>query len=205
MNKKLLITAFPTFLRPYRLQALRDYRRLPVAFLLALIVMAFSSCGSDEPQWADPEGHERTEQLRKQYGPLIVGSWHYEKVGERQRFFEKLTFKDNGTLTGLRKWQTRKLVTIDGEQRYTDWENTELSGTFTGTWSLRYWSPDGGMKRNCLELTATYDDKEQNYMAYSACLTFGYANETTLHIQGYYVHDDDGWADYQRGEAELSF
>ena len=61
----------------------------------------------------------------------------------------------------MRKWQTRKLVTIDGEN--------------------------------------------QNYMAYSTCLTFGYANETTLHIQGFYVHDDDGWADYQRGEAEPSF
>jgi hypothetical protein len=94
-----------------------------ITALLALTLLAFASCGSDEPQWADPEGHERTEQLRKQYGPLIVGSWHYEKVGERQRFFA----------------------------------------------------------------------------------TFGYADETTLHIQGYYVHDDDGWADYQRSEAESSF
>ena len=42
-------------------------------------------------------------------------------------------------------------------------------------------------------------------MAYSTCLTFGYADETTLHIQGYYIHDDDGWADYQRGEIEASF
>ena len=32
-----------------------------------------------------------------------------------------------------------------------------------------------------------------------------YADETTLHIQGLYVHDDDGWADYQRGKAEPSF
>ena len=180
-------------------------KQIIISALLALVAMTFASCGSDEPQWADPEAHERTEQLRKQYGPLIVGSWHYEKVGERQRFFEKLTFMDNGTLTGMRKWQTRKLVTIDGEQRYTDWEDVELSGTFTGTWSLRYWSPDGKEKRNCLELTATYDDKERDYMAYSTCLTFGYADETTLRIQGYYVHDDDGWADYQRGEAEPSF
>ena len=180
-------------------------QRTIITALLALVTMAFSSCGSDEPQWADPEAHERTEQLRKQYGPLIVGSWHYEKVGERQRFFEQLTFKDDGTFMGMRKWQTRKLVTIDGEQCYTDWETLDLSGTFTGAWSLHYWSPDGGMKRNCLELTAKYDNEDINYMAYSTCLTFGYADETTLHIQGYYVHGDDGWADYQRGEAEPSF
>ena len=138
MNKKTIITA-----------------------LLVLVAMAFASCGSDEPHWADPEAHEKTEQLREQYGPLMVGTWHYEKVGESQRFFEQLTFNDDGTFTGMRRWQTRKLVTIDGEN--------------------------------------------QNYMAYSTCLTFGYANETTLHIQGYYVNDDDGWADYQRGEIEPSF
>ena len=40
MNKQAIITAFPTFLRLYRWQALRDYRRLPVAFLLSLVAMA---------------------------------------------------------------------------------------------------------------------------------------------------------------------
>jgi hypothetical protein len=175
-----------------------------ITALLALILITFTSCGSSEPEWVDPEAHERTEQLQKQYGPLMVGTWHYEKVGESQRFFEKLSFKDDGTFTGIRKWQTRKLVTIDGEQRYTDWETLDLSGTFTGTWSLRYWAPYGGEKRNYLELTATYDE-DRDYMAYSTCLTFGYADETTLHIQGYYIHDDDGWADYQRGEVESSF
>ena len=181
MNKKLLITA-----------------------LLALVVLAFASCGSDEPQWADPEAHEKTEQLQKQYGPLMVGTWHYENISDTQRYFERLTFQADGTFTGMRKWQTRKLVTIDGEQRYTDWETLDLSGTFTGTWSLSYWAPYGGEMRNYLELTATYDE-DRDYMAYSTCLTFGYADETTLHIQGYYVHDDDGWADYQRGEVEASF
>ena len=173
--------------------------------LVMLAAIFLASCGSSEPEWVDPEAHERGERLQNQYGPLMVGTWHYEKVGEKQRFFEQLTFKGDGTFTGIRKWQTRKLVTIDGQEQYTDWEDIELSGTFTGTWSLRYWSPDGGEKRNCLELTATYDNEDLNFMAYSTCLTFGYADETTLHIQGYYVHDDGGWADYQRGETELSF
>lgn len=176
-----------------------------ITALFTLVAIAFSSCGSDEPHWADPEAHEKTEQLQKQYKPLMVGTWHYEKVGESQRFFEKLSFKDDGTFTGMRKWQTRQLVTVDGEQRYTNWETLELSGTFAGTWSLSYWAPYGGEKGNYLQLIAKYDNEDLSYMAYSACLTFGYADETTLHIQGYYVHDDDDWADYLRGEVESSF
>ena len=33
-----------------------------ITALLVLVAMAFASCGSDEPQWADPEAHEKTEQ-----------------------------------------------------------------------------------------------------------------------------------------------
>ena len=176
-----------------------------IAFVMTAAMLSLASCSSDEPHWADPEAHEKTEQLREQYGPLMVGTWHYENVGESQRFFEQLTFKDDGTFTGIRKWQTRKLVTIKGEQHYTDWETLELSGTFTGTWILSYCAPFGGEKSNYLQLTATYDDAERDYMAYSSTLTFAYADKTTLRIQGYYVKDADGWVNYQRGTAEPSF
>jgi hypothetical protein len=176
-----------------------------LSFMILAVIM-LASCSSD-PQWADPEAHEKTVQLNEQYGPLMIGTWHYENTGDTQRYFERLTFRDDGTLTGMRKWQTRKLVTIDGEQRYTDWKDVELSGTFTGTWQLRYWSPEGnsGEKRNCLQLSATYDDTEWDYVAYSCAITFAYADATTLCVQGYYVKDTDGWANYQRGEAEPSF
>ena len=179
------------------------------AKLLFLLIAAiiFASCGSDEPRYADPEAHENTVQLNKQYGPLMVGTWNYEDISDTQRYFERLTFEADGTLTGMRKWQTRKLVTIDGEQRHTDWKDVELSGTFTGTWQPRYWSPEGnsGEKRNCLQLKATYDGAERDYTAYSCALTFAYADATTLRIQGYYVKDSDGWINYRRGEAEPSF
>ena len=191
--------------------------------IIFMMLAAFSlaSCSSDEPRYADPEAHEKTVQLNEQYGPLMVGTWHYENISETQRYFECLMFQADGTLTGMRKWQTRKLVTIDDKEQYTDWEDVELSGTFKGTWQLRYWSPEGnsGEKRNCLQLTATYDDAERDYMAYSCALTFAYADATTLRIQGYYVKapdgctlriqgyyvkDPDGWINYQRGEAEPS-
>ena len=165
--------------------------------IIFMMLAAFSlaSCSSDEPRYADPEAHEKTVQLNEQYGPLMVGTWHYENISETQR------------LTGMRKWQTRKLVTIDDKEQYTDWEDVELSGTFTGTWQLRYWSPEGnsGEKRNCLQLTATYDDAGRDYMAYSCALTFAYADATTLRIQGYYVKAPDGWINYQRGPSEPSF
>lgn len=176
------------------------------ALFLFLVALALTACSSD-PQWVDPEAHEKTEQLRKQYTPIIAGTWHVEYVKDKGRFFERLTFSADGTFTGMRKWQTRKLVTIDDKEQYTDWEDVELSGTFTGTWQLRYWSPEGnsGEKRNCLQLTATYDDAGRDYMAYSCALTFAYADATTLRIQGYYVKAPDGWINYQRGPSEPSF
>ena len=179
------------------------------AKLLFLIIaaLAFLSCGSDEPRYADPEAYEKTVQLNEQYGPFMVGTWHYENTSDTQRYYERLTFQADGTLTGMHKWQTRKLVTIDGKEQYTDWEDFGLSGTFTGTWQLRYWSPEGnsGEKRNCLQLSATYDETGREYTAYSCVLTFAYADATTLRIQGYYVKDADGWINYQRGESEPSF
>ena len=83
-------------------------------FFLLIVALAFASCGSDEPRYADPEAHEKTVQLNEQYGPLMVGTWHYENISDTQRYFERLTFQADGTLTGMRKWQTRKPVTIDG-------------------------------------------------------------------------------------------
>ena len=177
-------------------------KQAKLLFLL-IAALAFASCGSDEPRYADPEAHEKTVQLNEQYGPLMVGTWHYEKIGERHRYFERLTFKDDGTL--------------DGKEQYTDWKNVgqptgwgdeegPMNGTFTGTWQLRYWNPEGegSTKRNCLQLEAKYDE-ERNYMAYSYVATFDYADETTLRFQGYYAKDEDGWVNFQRGDAEPSF
>ena len=83
-----------------------------IAFMM-LAAFSLASCGSDEPRYADPEAHEKTVKLNEQYGPLMVGTWHYENISDTQRYFERLTFQADGTLTGMRKWQTRKFVTIE--------------------------------------------------------------------------------------------
>jgi len=111
--------------------------------VMCAAMLSLASCSS-EPEYADPEAHEKTVQLNERYAPLMVGTWHYEKIGERQRYFERLTFKDDRTFTGYRKWQCRELVIIDGKEQYTDWQNAgqptgwgdeegPMNGTFTGT------------------------------------------------------------------------
>ena len=175
---------------------------------ILIVVHVLASCSSDEPRYADPEAHEKTVQLNEQYGQLMVGTWHCESISDTQRYFEQLTFNADGTLTGMRKWQFRKLVKIDGEQRYTNWESEDiLEGTFSGTWKLKYYSPEGmtGEKRNCLLLNAPYDDTNSHLMAYSNIATFDYADETTLRFEGFYFKDDDGMITFQRGDTAPSF
>ena len=89
---------------------------------IILAALSVAACSSSDPEYVDPEAHEKTIQLNEKYGPVLVGTWHFEKIGEKQRYFERLTFQADGTLTGMRKCQKRELVTINGEQVYTDWE-----------------------------------------------------------------------------------
>ena len=175
--------------------------------VMTAAMLSLFSCSSD-PQWADEEAHEKTEQLQKQYGPMMIGTWHYENISDTERFFERLTFNADGTLSGMRKWQSRKVVTIEGEQRYTDWESVEpLEGTFSGTWKLRYYSPEGmaGEKRNCLLLNAKYEGANSEYMAYSNIATFDYVDETMLCFEGFYFKDEEGRIVFLRGTQEPSF
>ena len=64
------------------------------ALILFLAPLALAACSSD-PEWADPEAHEKTMELQERYAPLLVGTWHVERIGEKQRYFEKLTFSDS--------------------------------------------------------------------------------------------------------------
>jgi len=174
-----------------------------------LAAFSLASCSSD-PQWADPEAHEKTEQLRKQYTPIIAGTWHVEYIKDKGRFFERLTFNADGTFTGMRKWQSRELVTIDGEQRYTDWQEfMDYNGTFTGTWKLS-WERDneGAPGGNRLWLSADFDEKRDWIapLAYSLNALFIHADETTLSFTGGFVpNGNNGETVYTRGDAEPSF
>ena len=79
-----------------------------------------------------------------------------------------MTFKADGTFSGQRKWQARQLVTIGGEEQYTDWEDVpQTNGTFAGTWSLRWERNSNGVGENRLYLYAKYDNESYDYLPYS--------------------------------------
>jgi len=176
-----------------------------IGVLTVLAAFSLTSCGSDEPEWADPEAHEKTELLREQYTPFIVGTWHIERIADQQRAFEQLTFNADGTLGGRRKWQSRQVVTIDGKEQYSDWEDVpNMNGTFTGTWSLKWERNSSGVGENRLSLYAKWGDKDHTTIAYSSLSLFGYADAYVLQFAGYW-QNSDGWTNYERGEAEPSF
>lgn len=169
-------------------------------------LLSLTACSSD-PRWVDEEAHEKTELLQKQYTPLIAGTWHLEHIAERVRYFERLTFLADGKLSGMRKWQTRRPVTINGEERFTDWENQELlSGTFQGTWQLHWERDEQGVGHDKIILYATFDDEAKDFVAYSSNLCFNLVGEDILRLMGNgFVKSPDGWTEYQRGYAEPNF
>ena len=172
--------------------------------LIIFAVVALASCSKDS-EWADPEAHNKTEELRKQYKKYIIGTWHYEYTSDNHRFFEQITFNDDYSLTGNRKWQTRKQVTIDGHEVFTDWENIDgENGSYTGTWKLLWERDADGNGQNVMYIYASFDigsDNENLFLAWSNKLVFGYADDKTLSLSGINNWNTDGWTHFQRGEA----
>lgn len=172
-------------------------------FLLFSIVLM--SC-HNEPEYADPEAHEKTEQLQQRYAPLLAGTWHVEQMGEKLRCFERLTFLPDGKLQGMRKLQMRQLVTVDGEERYTVWKETEgLSGVFSGTWRLHWERDDKGIGHERIILHAAFEGNGSQYTAYSHNVPFNFVNENRLRFSGFMFSNKDGWTEYQKGTAEPGF
>ena len=136
------------------MEIIKRFRSIFIVFA----IIALASCSSN-PEWADPEAHKNTEELLKQYKQYITATWHYEHISDNNQFFEQITFNDDGSLTGNRKWQNRKLVTIDGHEVYTDWENVDgENGSYTGTWKLLWERDDDGNGQNVMYIYASFDN-----------------------------------------------
>ena len=174
-------------------------------FVMAAAI-SLASCSSSELEYADVEAHEKTVALQEKYVPLIVGSWYKESINDKHRFYEQLTFNADGTLTGMRKWQSRNLVTIDGEERYTDWEDVEQeNGSFSGSWKLEWGRDIKGEGHDEIILYAEYDNLENDYLAYSHNVLFNFADDNTLSFKGFVFNNDDKWSVYHRGETAPGF
>ncbi len=87
----------------YRHRLKRDLVEVISLFLLILL----TACGS-EWEYADPEAHEKTEQLQQEYNAKLQGSWHREVVNSDHRFFERITFKADQSYTLYRVWKMRQ-------------------------------------------------------------------------------------------------
>jgi len=48
--------------------------------MMMVTALSLTSCSSSEPEWTDPEAHEKTEQLREQNTPFIVGAFLYKNI-----------------------------------------------------------------------------------------------------------------------------
>ena len=79
-------------------------KQAKLLFLL-ITALAFASCGSDEPRYADPEAHEKTVQLNEQYGPLMVGTWpipiSLPSTTPTKRRFDSKDFTSKTRMDGL--------------------------------------------------------------------------------------------------------
>ena len=171
-----------------------------------LFVLILAACSND-PSWVDTEAHEKTMQLREQYTPVLTGTWHFEYMSEKQRCYEQLTFGADGSLSGQRKWLTRGVVTIDGKETFTDWEEIE-DAPFTGTWQLQWKrSDDGKSGSDQLMLYAGFTDS--NWMAYANDMLFIAADDEQLTVSGHlfgYIRDrEKGQITFLRGESKPDF
>ncbi len=89
--------------------------------ILSLLLLCLLTACSSEWEYADPEAHEKTEQLQQEYNAKLQGSWHREVVNSDHRFFERITFKADQSYTLYRVWkmrQGRNLVFILGASEY---------------------------------------------------------------------------------------
>jgi len=106
-------------------------KQISFTILSSLLLCLLTACSS-EWEYADPEAHEKTEQLQQEYNAKLQGSWHREVVNSDHCFFERITFKADQSYTLYRVWKMRQ-----GDE-WEDFPEPSVIGESTGTWSL-YW------------------------------------------------------------------
>jgi len=160
--------------------------------LLALFaLLAMVSCSDTED--IDTEAQEKTEQLRKEYNAKLQGTWHREVVNNENRFFERISFKEDHTFKLLRIWQKPQGTGEDIE--WEDVEEENVTGEFTGTWMLKWQRLNSKEGENVLVL---------QHKTGNGILQFIDIINDELIVGAVYLATD-GIAVYERGGGNPSF
>lgn len=139
---------------------------------------------------------EETMALRNKYQKLLVGSWYYEDSTDRHRIYEQYTLQANDSLTGHIKFASRQLVSIKGQQVYTDWEIEEDDTIKHGTWALYF---DKDLQKSMIYINHIHEPGKSANSVYYEFRDAG--NE--------YAHWRSTWrakiVEFKRGNLEPSF
>lgn len=112
-----------------------------------MLSLMLTGCGSDSVD-EDLEAEAKTQELRDEYNAKLQGEWHREVIDEKNRFFERYSFKADHSYSVERVWQVRTNVNDDWEEI----EDPTLVGPIEDMWVLNWvrTSPTSGV--NTLQL-----------------------------------------------------
>ena len=112
-----------------------------------MLSLFLAGCGSDSVD-EDLEAEAKTQELRDEYNAKLQGEWHREVIDEKNRFFERYSFKADHTYSVERVWQVRANANADWEEL----EDPTLVGPIEDMWVLNWvrTSPTSGI--NTLQL-----------------------------------------------------
>lgn len=112
-----------------------------------MLSLMLTGCGSDSVD-EDLEAEAKTQELRDEYNAKLQGEWHREVIDEKNRFFERYSFKADHSYSVERVWQVRTNVNDDWEEI----EDPTLIGPIEDMWVLNWvrTSPTSGV--NTLQL-----------------------------------------------------
>ncbi|MBQ0022875.1 MAG: hypothetical protein KBT29_06505 [Prevotellaceae bacterium] len=150
--------------------------KVKVFMFLMLAMMALASCSSDS-EVVDKTTPE-TKALRQKYGTQVVGDWYVEKVTDTKRYFQQMTFQENGTVTYSYRQESRQEVLVDGVYVMTDWMVNVATNGY-GTWSLNNSREN---YTDYLDITSEEVENGQKKKV-STRLEFAYANNEFLFVQ----------------------
>ena len=103
--------------------------------VLPTVIWSLSSCSSDPQIVINDYNSPETKLLQQKYGQLLIGEWSYTQQNETHMSCQKFCFHTDSTAECIYIHKSRELVSVQGEQVYTDW-TPQWNDTIVGNWQL---------------------------------------------------------------------